>query len=158
MYTIGIDCGLEGSVAILGADGGLVGLYDTPTLVLRTSRGTKREFDCPGMAAILVPFAGPQSHTILEEAQAMPHQGTRSMFTVGVGFGLWLGTLAALRMPYSRVRPHTWKRALALGKDKEQSRLRAQQLFPDADLRRRKDHGRAEALLLAHYGLHHQKG
>jgi hypothetical protein len=26
------------------------------------------------------------------------------------------------------------------------------QLYPGADLRRKKDHGRAEALLLAHYG------
>ena len=32
--------------------------------------------------------------------------------------------------------------------DKEQARLRAMQLFPGADLRRKKDHGRAEALLL----------
>jgi hypothetical protein len=29
------------------------------------------------------------------------------------------------------------------------------QLFPGADLRRRKDHGRAEALLLAWYGWQH---
>jgi hypothetical protein len=28
------------------------------------------------------------------------------------------------------------------------------QLFPAADLRRKKDHGRAEALLLGYYGLH----
>ena len=45
-----------------------------------------------------------------------------------------------------------WKRALGLGKDKEQARLRAMQLFAGADLRRKKDHGRAEALLLAWYG------
>ncbi len=37
-------------------------------------------------------------------------------------------------------------------KDKEASRLRAQQLFPSADLRLKKHHGRAEALLLAAYG------
>jgi hypothetical protein len=44
---------------------------------------------------------------------------------------------------------------LLLGKPrnrKEAARLRAQQLFPTADLRHKKDHGRAEALLLAHYG------
>ena len=45
-----------------------------------------------------------------------------------------------------------WKRALGLGKDKEQARLRAMQLFAGADLRRKKDHGRVEALLLAWYG------
>ena len=42
-----------------------------------------------------------------------------------------------------------WKRALGLGKDKEQARLRAMQLFAGADLWRKKDHGRAEAVLLA---------
>ena len=45
-----------------------------------------------------------------------------------------------------------WKRALGVGKDKEQARLRAMQLFAGADLRRQNDHGRAEALLLAWYG------
>jgi len=89
---------------------------------------------------------------ILEESQAMPGQGTRSMFTVGVGFGLWLGVLAALQMPYTRIRPQVWKKALGLGKDKEAARLRAMQLYPGADLRRKQDHGRAEALLLAWYG------
>jgi crossover junction endodeoxyribonuclease RuvC len=74
------------------------------------------------------------------------------MFTVGVGFGLWLGIRAALQLPHTRVRPHVWKKALGLSKDKEQARLRAQQLYPAADLRLRKHHGRAEALLLAVYG------
>lgn len=52
-----------------------------------------------------------------------------------------------------QVRPTVWKRALGLGKDKEASRLKAMQLFPSADLRRKKDQGRAEALLLAVYGF-----
>jgi len=79
------------------------------------------------------------------------------MLTVGVGFGLWLGVLAALTLPYTRVRPQVWKRALGLGKDKEQARLRAMQLFPSADLRLKKHNGRAESLLLAWYGWQHQR-
>ena len=88
---------------------------------------------------------------MIEEAQSMPGQGVRSMFTTGYGLGLWVALLAALQMPYTTVRPAIWK-ALGLGKDKEQARLRAQQLFPTADLRLKKHHGRAEALLLAWYG------
>ena len=42
MY-IGIDCGLQGAVAILGADGALVALHDVPTLTLRTKGGTRQE-------------------------------------------------------------------------------------------------------------------
>ena len=82
----------------------------------------------------------------------MPGQGVSSTWTTGYGFGVWLGVLAALALPHTRVRPAIWKRAMGLGKDKEQARLRAIQLFPSADLRRKKDHGRAEALLLAWYG------
>ena len=149
---IGIDPGLSGAVAVLAADGTLVALCDTPVLTLSTSRGSRQEYDVPGLVALLAPYAGPSAHVILEEAQSMPGQGVRSMFTVGMGFGLWLGILAAVGLPYTRVRPQVWKRTLGLGKDKEQARLRAQQLYPGADLRRKKDHGRAEALLLAHYG------
>jgi hypothetical protein len=66
--------------------------------------------------------------------------------------GVWLGLLAALALPHTRVRPALWKRVMGVGKDKEQARLRAMQLYPDADLRRRKDHNRAESILLAVYG------
>jgi crossover junction endodeoxyribonuclease RuvC len=150
---IGIDPGLSGAVAALAPDGTLQALCDTPTLTLRTSRGGRQEYDVPGMVALLGPYAGIQTRVIIEEAQAMPGQGTRSMFTIGLGMGVWLGILGALGLAYTRVRPAVWKRAMGLGKDKEASRLRAQQLFPQADLRRKKDHGRAEALLLALYGL-----
>jgi len=153
---MGIDPGLSGAVAVLDHAGALVAVHDTPVLTLATSRGTKQEYDVPGLVALLAPYAGSQAHVILEESQAMPGQGVRSMWTTGYGFGLWLGLLGAVGIPYSRVRPQVWKKALSLpGKDKEQARLRAMQLYPGADLRRKRDHGRAEALLLAWYGMHH---
>jgi hypothetical protein len=150
---IGVDPGLSGAVAVLAHAGAFVGVYDTPVLTLRTSRGSRSEYDVPGMVALLAPYAGAGLHVVIEESQPMPGQGVRSRFTTGFGFGLWVGLLAALQMPYTPVRPVVWKKTLGLGKDKEQARLRAQQLFPGADLRRKKDHGRSEALLLAHYGL-----
>src|SRR5712692_5742061 len=124
---IGIDPGLSGAVAILDEQGVLMALHDTPVLTLATTRGTKQEYDLPGLAALLTPYAGPQAHVTLEESQAMPGQGVRSMFTIGVGFGVWLALLAALALPHTRVRPAIWKKALGLGKDKEASRLRAMQ-------------------------------
>jgi hypothetical protein len=148
----GIDPGLSGAVAVLAPDGTLEGLHDTLILTLSTSRGTHQAYHMPGLVALLIPYVSPQAHIFLEESQAMPGQETRSTFTVGLGFGIWLGVLAALALPYTRVRPAIWKRALGLGKDKEQARLRAMQLFPQADLRRKRDHGRAEALLLAWWG------
>jgi hypothetical protein len=153
MHTIGIDPGLAGAVAVLGANGTLEALDDTPVLTLKVQRGTRQVYDVPGMTALLRPYAGLHVHVLIEESQPMPGQGTRSMFTTGYGYGLWIGLLTTLQLPYTPIRPGIWKRALALGKDKEASRLRAMQLYPGADLRLKKHHGRAEALLLASYGL-----
>ena len=80
---IGIDCGLTGAIAVLPTDGALVALCDTPTLRLKVARGTKHAFDCPGLVSLLAPYADPQTHVIIEEAQAMPVQGTRSMCMIG---------------------------------------------------------------------------
>jgi crossover junction endodeoxyribonuclease RuvC len=60
--------------------------------------------------------------------------------------------LGMLGLAHTRVCPHVWKHRLGLNSDKEQTRFRAMQLFPGADLRRKKDHSRAEALLLEWYG------
>src|SRR4029453_568845 len=120
---IGIDPGLGGAVACVAADGTLQALYDVPTLTLKTSRGTRQEYDIPGLVALLAPYTGMPAHVVIEESQAMPGQGVRSMFTCGMGMGVWLGVLAALQLPYTRVRPQIWKRALGLSKDKTASIL-----------------------------------
>jgi hypothetical protein len=153
MYIVGVDPGLAGAVAVLDAHGTLAALADTPTLTLKVQRGTRQVYDVSGMTALLRPYTGLQCHVCIEESQPMPGQGTRSMFTTGYGYGLWIGILASLALPYTSVRPGIWKRSLALGKDKEAARWRAMQLYPGADLRLKKHHGRAEALLLAAYGL-----
>jgi crossover junction endodeoxyribonuclease RuvC len=152
-FVIGIDPGLAGALAVLSLSGTLITLADTPTLTLKVQRGRKQVYDVPGMVKLLRPYAGLHLHVYIEESQAMPGQGSRSMFTVGLGYGLWLGILATLELQYTSVRPAVWKQAFNLGRDKEASRLRAMQLYPAADLRRKRDHDRAEALLLAAYGL-----
>lgn len=144
MLIAGIDCGLTGAVAHLSEVSYAV--YDTPSMALKG--GTRHDYDIPGMLLLLEHT----EHVFIEASQAMPGQGVRSMWTTGYGYGLWLGMCASLHLPYTCVRAAAWKRAVGVTKDKETSRLRAQQLFPLADLRRKKDHGRAEALLLAWYG------
>lgn len=44
MYTIGIDPGLHGSVAVLDTAGAVLALCDTPTVVIRVQRGTRSTF------------------------------------------------------------------------------------------------------------------
>lgn len=69
---------------------------------------------------------------------------------------MWKGIIAAYRLPLELPSPQRWKKEMMadMGKDKDASRLRAIQLFPVVANRldRKKDDGRAEALLLAEYG------
>ena len=108
MYIVGVDPGLTGAVAVLDAHGTLEALADTPTLTLKVQRGTRQAYDVPGMAALLRPYAGLQSHVCIEASQPMPGQGTRSMFTTGYGYGLWIGLLTTLQLPYTPIRPGIW--------------------------------------------------
>ena len=150
---IGIDPGLRGALAVIDEALDVIALHDVPTLTLKARGGNTQQYDLPGMAQLLRPYVGQSAHVTLEESQAMPGQGVRSTFTTGVGFGAWLALLAALEIPYTRVRPAVWKRMFMLrGQDKEAARLLAQQLFPSTDLRLKKHHNRAEALLLAAHG------
>jgi hypothetical protein len=48
--------------------------------------------------------------------------------------------------------PQTWKSAMEVTSDKQTSLDAARELFPEVDLRHKKQHNIAEALLLAHYG------
>lgn len=161
MKFIGIDSGLDGAVAIL-PDGILI---DTPTLTVQGKAKSKKRLLAVGsMAAVLRPYGGVYDEDLgggvrgwcaLEKVHAMPGQGVRSMFTMGVGFGVWRGILGTLAIPVEEVTPQRWQKMMldGMGKGKDASRLRATQLFPHlADqLSRKKDHGRADALLLAEY-------
>ena len=150
---IGIDPGLAGAVAVLGTTAVMV--WDTPTVTLDGPRRTRREYDLHQMRAILVPWQR-RGFAYIEATHAMPKQGVRSMWTMGYGVGVWEGLLAALEIPWARVRPQRWQREMLADtpKGKDASRLVAMRLFPQmADLLRRKqDHGRADALLIAAWG------
>lgn len=134
---IGIDPGATGAIALLGDD---VRVWDMPSNP-RDLYEILRELT----------FAT----AMVEQAQSMPGQGVSSMFKYGVGYGQILGVLAGLAIPYMTVTPAVWKRKMSVTKDKEATRALARQLWPTAELSRKKDHGRAEALLIAEYARRH---
>lgn len=160
MNYLGIDPGLDGALALIDDNGTLVGIWDMP--VIRVGKGTRRVVD--GVALFLLlrercPYALP----ILEKVGGMPRQSAPAAFNFGYGCGLIVQGLHALRIPdpdrhpaHHLVRPQAWKAALLAGTDKSKGAaiLRAKAIFPGAAswLTRKKDHGRAEALLLAEYG------
>jgi crossover junction endodeoxyribonuclease RuvC len=85
---------------------------------------------------------------VIERAQAMPKQGASSGFKYGRAVGAIEAVIACCEIPMAIIEPTAWKKFHHLrGSDKEASRQRALQLFPQAHalLARKKDHGRAEA-------------
>lgn len=96
-----------------------------------------------------------EANAILEHVNAMPGQGVCSSFNFGQGFGIIKGVLDAFEVPYDLVRPAKWKKALQLDRDKEASLNLARKLYPAAQpfLKRKRDHNRSEAILIAHWWL-----
>jgi hypothetical protein len=154
-YFLGIDPGLEGAVAALDAQGRVTLLEDTPTILVAKAKGKKHTYLDSQMAALLRPFTMLKCPVIiaLENVHAFPGQGVTSMFSLGTSLGLWRGIIAALGIPLEMVEPAKWKRemGIATGSDKAASIVRALQIFPGADLRLKKHHGRADSILLAEW-------
>jgi len=90
---------------------------------------------------------------VIEQVSAMPKQGVASSFRFGMGCGLLRGVMIANGIPLTQVAPSKWKREMGLDNDGEKSRALALRHWPEMamKLKRVKDHGRAEALLLARW-------
>lgn len=94
------------------------------------------------------------TNVVIEQVSAMPKQGVTSSFRFGMGCGIIRGVLATYHVPIIQVAPTKWKRHFNLDSDGEKSRALALRLWPSCkDLVRKKDHGRAEALLMARWYL-----
>jgi len=176
MIIAGIDPGFSGAIArldiqpsqyeFLGINNSMVTveLFDMPVLKISDKKKTRAEMDLPTLIEILKPC----SHVILEKAQPMRKsekgpdgyekgrtQGVSSSGRYMAAWGMIKGILAALHISYTEVHPITWKKALMgdMPKEKEASILRAKQLYPNVELPRKKDHGKADALLIASWGI-----
>lgn len=154
--TIGIDPGLTGAVARIGfVDIELSGpgyrVWDTPT-----AKDGKHTVLLPReMRKILLDAISGYEHIIfIERVHAMPRQGVASSFNFGMGYGMWIGLINGLGLRLETVTPNAWKKLMMAGmpKEKDASRIRAQELFPEAELHLKKHGGRADALLIAEAG------
>lgn len=139
---LGVDPGITGGIAFLYPSGEIAaddiptvdGSVDVDALVRRVRQ------HAPRLA-------------VIERAQAMPNQGVVSVFKYGTAFGALCAVTALCDIPTHLVSPAKWKRYFALDSDKEKSRAIAIRLWPGCGLfERKRDHGRAEASLLARYG------
>jgi len=144
----GIDPGMSGAFALL-ADGELVEVADMPVIEVNG----KRRLNAAAAAEIVIRFNA--ALTVIEQVGAMPRQGVASTFAFGYGAGVLEGLHAALGRSILMVRPNVWKREASVPADKSAARMMATRLWPDqaALFARVKDDGRAEAALLARWGM-----
>ena len=149
---IGIDPGNDGAIALLSDDE--IQLWDIDgSLVDAINR----------LALIKRMWPVNLDGAVIEKVGAFPGQGRQSCFVFGANWGHLRGACIALGIPIlAEPIPAKWKAAIfGAGKRpkeksalKQLSRDKARELFPSAsaDLARKKDADRAEALLLAEYG------
>lgn len=158
MRVVGIDPGTGGALALLDA-GRFVEAIDMPTVVRsRSKKSTKLMVNGAELARVLRDWQ--PDAAVVELVNAMPSigdkrgMGAASAFNFGESAGVVRGVLAALAIETHYVTPQTWKKRSGLaGSDKEASRMKAVTLWPEAPLGRKKDQGRAEALLMARFGV-----
>jgi crossover junction endodeoxyribonuclease RuvC len=154
MRTIAIDPGANGAIAVL--EDNYCNVFDLPS-------------DPIQMATLIRSLlSGADCQFVIEKVNAMPKQGTTSMFNFGKSFGTVLGVLGAIGYSPASVSAVEWTKAypsiLATKANltdrnarrkagKTEALVLANAFYPDlADkLKRVKDDGRADALLLCKY-------
>jgi crossover junction endodeoxyribonuclease RuvC len=165
MLVAGVDPGLGGALAWYNTETGAVEVVDMPVLRLVRGGKSKGEIDAHALAGLF--WKRHTGHIYLEHVTPMPsfgepdsqgrprRQGASSGFAFGKGFGVVIGVIAAIGVPMTLVRANKWKNALGVPAAKDGARSRASQLLPQAadQWPRVKDDGRAEASLLALYGV-----
>lgn len=161
--VVGIDPGKDGALVAIHLDGTIRRVELTKDeFTVPIGKGSRREYDAAAMGNCLVELHalyGVQL-VVIEKQQAMPGQGGTSMFSIGVGYGLWLGSIATLGIPVQVVHPRTWQKRILKdvpGVGKGRAVLLCKQRLPKLTLtpgRRRKPHdGIADAACLAMFGL-----
>lgn len=166
MVIVGIDVGINGAAAALcPADHeGPEFITDAIDLPTMPDGETKNQIDERKLADWLELVGA--NYVVIENVRAMPSipglggdrrsMGAASAFRFGVAAGQIRATVRVLGITPVFVEPSSWKRHFALkGPDKEQSRQLALTLFPASSylLKRKKDHQRAEAMLIAKWGV-----
>jgi Holliday junction resolvasome RuvABC endonuclease subunit len=153
LRVLGVDPGIRGGLALvqlLDGNPRLIDAADVPVVGV----GAKERVDALALQEWIHMHAPARAY--VERGQAMPKQGASSGFKFGRAIGSIEAVVAVCAIPLEIVEPSMWKRALRLrGKDKEGARQYAIQVFPHAHhlLQRKRDHQRAEAALIALFGL-----
>ena len=155
MNIVGIDPGNTGAIALLSPTNEVVKIWDMPIL----QDGKRKRVNAALLAEIFrdimswCDFVPPR--VFLEKVGVRPQEGAVGAFAFGRGVGLLEGVVVANRCRITEVAPNIWKAQMKLtGANKTASRAEVLRRYPTlaAELRRVKDDGRAEAILIALWG------
>ncbi|KAG4950607.1 hypothetical protein AAZX31_15G255300 [Glycine max] len=164
-WVLGIDPDVSGAVALLKTHGSVCSaqVFDSPhvKILVGKNKTTRRRLDAKSVVELVCGFRAPIGTTAyIEQSLPYPQDGKQGWWSGGFGYGLWIGILVASGFSVIPVPSFTWKAKFELnGTTKDDSRRLASTLFPSMTsmLSRKKDHGRAEALLIAAYGQDQNK-
>lgn len=152
---VGVDIGATGALALLSDTGELLDVADMP--ILRDGPSQRPTVNAPLLAAIVQRWR--PDRAFVEYVGARPGEGAVGAFAFGKSAGTVLGVLGALGVSSAHVAPAAWKRAVGIppGKDgaKDAARSEAIRRWPTKAefFARVKDHGKAEAALIAIAGM-----
>jgi len=161
--SIGIDWDCHGAVAsidIVDGEPKTPTVYDMPIFEVKVGKSVRPVHDISGIAGLLSALKEgcDEVYAYLETAQALPASmgGGIANFARGRASGILEGALSGAGIPYGLVQPRLWKHKIGLkvGATKDDDRMEALRRFPACAgvLNRKKDHGRADAILIAYYG------
>lgn len=157
MIVIGIDPGLTGAMSALCSRRGLLDVIDIPTCHNGTASGSMRRWVDPEALEIALAhwanrydFAADDVHTFIERPIPMPSLPAQTIASQFDSFGV---LRAVAPGEQHVVNPREWKAIYGLRADKDAARACALRLYEAAPVTRAKDHNRAEAILIGHYGM-----
>lgn len=150
MRVVGVDPGCYGALGVLN-NGRLSAYQDMPILKVRRGKSDKAEVDGYAVAKffrVIEPDV-----VVVEQVGGMTGQSASAAFNFGRAAGAVEYAAKALGLRVEMVAPITWKKALKVNPGKDGSRAMAMKLWPGASavFERKKDDGRAEAALIAHW-------
>jgi len=103
---------------------------------------------------------------VVEQVHSMPHQGVASTFSFGTNYGMLIGMLETLDIPFTTVTPGKWQKFICEAVDKASNPKQmhynaARRLFPNMDFRRSErcktfDDNKVDATLICEYGVRKQ--
>ena len=141
--TIGIDPGASGAIAWIDERG--------KSCVEKMPDTLQDLWDLIQSIGFEVPDFKPyEVKAYIEQVSSSPQMGVVSAFSFGRGYGNLEMALTAAGIPFERVRPQVWQKAMGCMTkgNKNISKQKAQELFPDKKV----IHATADALLMALYG------